>query len=71
MSAQPDAMFGGAAGDPDAQETREWVDALAAVIASEGRERGHFLLERLLERHGSPLNLRDNSMALSLISTCQ
>ena len=55
MSAQPDNMFGGAANDPDQQETREWVDALAAVIASEGRERGHFLLEQLLEearQHG-------------------
>ena len=55
MSAQPDAMFGGAANDPDRQETREWVEALAAVIASEGPERGHFLLEQLLEearQHG-------------------
>ena len=55
MSAQPDNMFGGAANDPDEQETREWVDALAAVISSEGRERGHFLLEQLLEearQHG-------------------
>ena len=55
MSAQPDAMFGGAANDPDEQETREWVEALAAVIASEGRERGHFLLEQLLaeaRQHG-------------------
>src|SRR6187549_3217829 len=55
MSANPDNMFGGAANDPDEQETREWVDALAAVISSEGRERGHFLLEQLLEearQHG-------------------
>jgi pyruvate dehydrogenase E1 component len=55
MSAQPDNLFGGAANDPDEQETREWVDALAAVISSEGPERGHFLLEQLLEearQHG-------------------
>ncbi len=55
MSAQPDHLFGGAANDPDEQETREWVDALAAVISSEGPERGHFLLEQLLEearQHG-------------------
>src|SRR3954469_15683521 len=50
MSAQPDNLFGGAANDSDAQETREWLDALSAVIASEGRERGHFLLEQLLEQ---------------------
>ncbi|MES2633820.1 MAG: pyruvate dehydrogenase (acetyl-transferring), homodimeric type [Pseudomonadota bacterium] len=50
MSAQPDNLFGAAANDADSQETREWIDALSAVIASEGRERGHFLLEQLLEQ---------------------
>jgi len=50
MSAQPDNLFGSAANDADAQETREWIDALSAVIQSEGRERGHFLLEQLLEQ---------------------
>ena len=35
--------------DADSQETREWMDALSAVIASEGPERAHFLLEQLLE----------------------
>jgi pyruvate dehydrogenase E1 component len=41
--------------DADAQETREWLDALAALIATEGRERAHFMLEQLLEearQHG-------------------
>ena len=46
MSAQPDRLFGSAANDADAQETREWVEALAAVIDKEGRDRGHFLLEQ-------------------------
>ncbi len=50
MSAQPGNLFGSAANDSDAQETREWIDALSAVIATEGRERGHFLLEQLLEQ---------------------
>ncbi len=49
MSAQPDPQLGSAAHDADALETREWIDALAAVIGKEGRERGHFLLEQLLE----------------------
>ena len=35
--------------DTDMQETREWTDALSAVIAQEGPERAHFLLEQLLE----------------------
>ena len=50
MSAQPGNLFGTAANDADAQETREWIDALSAVIETEGRERGHFLLEQLLEQ---------------------
>ena len=50
MSAQPDNLFGTAANDADAQETREWIDALAAVIEAEGPERGHFLIEQLLEQ---------------------
>ena len=40
---------GPAAIDADSQETREWMDALTAVIQSEGPERAHFLLEQLLE----------------------
>ena len=35
--------------DIDAQETREWMDALSAVIDAEGPERAHYLLEQLLE----------------------
>src|SRR4030095_568947 len=50
MSAQPDNVFASAANDADAQETREWIDALSAVIQAEGRGRGHFLLEQLLEQ---------------------
>ena len=52
MSALPDESIGASARTPqdsDSQETREWTDALKAVIASEGPERAHFLLEKLLE----------------------
>ncbi|MDR6215535.1 pyruvate dehydrogenase (acetyl-transferring), homodimeric type [Paracidovorax wautersii] len=35
--------------DTDQQETREWMDALTAVIDKEGAERAHFLIEQLLE----------------------
>ena len=48
MSAMPDHVRG-AADDADAQETREWLDALSAVIAREGDERAHYLLEQLLD----------------------
>src|SRR3954464_6627372 len=49
MSAIPTSFPGAAANDGDAQETREWTDALSAVIAGEGRDRGHFLIEQLLD----------------------
>jgi pyruvate dehydrogenase E1 component len=48
MSAMPDSLPG-AANDSDAQETREWLDALRAVIGTEGQERAHFIIEQLLE----------------------
>ncbi|MDR2839377.1 MAG: pyruvate dehydrogenase (acetyl-transferring), homodimeric type, partial [Azonexus sp.] len=34
--------------DNDPQETKEWMDALAGVIAAEGAERAHFLIETLI-----------------------
>jgi pyruvate dehydrogenase E1 component len=53
MSAVPETFLGIAANDAtpdtDNQETREWLDALSGVIAAEGPERAHFLLEQLLE----------------------
>ena len=49
MSAMPDSSPGAAANDADAQETREWLDALSALIETEGQERGHFILEKLIE----------------------
>ncbi|OHC63926.1 MAG: pyruvate dehydrogenase (acetyl-transferring), homodimeric type [Rhodocyclales bacterium GWA2_65_19] len=37
-----------ASADADPQETREWLDAMQAVIAHEGPGRAHFLLEQLI-----------------------
>ena len=34
--------------DTDAQETKEWLEALAAVVEHEGPERAHFLIENLI-----------------------
>jgi pyruvate dehydrogenase E1 component len=36
--------------DIDAQETREWLDALDGVLEAEGPERAHFLLEQLVDK---------------------
>jgi pyruvate dehydrogenase E1 component len=49
MSSLPQNVPLAAANDPDAQETREWLDALSAVIEAEGPARAHQLLEQLLE----------------------
>ncbi|HSV71770.1 MAG TPA: pyruvate dehydrogenase (acetyl-transferring), homodimeric type [Methylibium sp.] len=52
MSAMPESFRAAAANDAsdtDSQETREWLEALAAVIDSEGPQRAHFLLERLID----------------------
>ena len=51
MTTQPDSQaVNDAPTDIDQQETREWMEALSAVIEKEGPERAHFLLEQLLER---------------------
>ncbi len=49
MSVIPENRVGLSAPDVDNQETREWMDALSAVIQNEGPERAHYLLEQLLE----------------------
>ncbi|MFM6990199.1 MAG: pyruvate dehydrogenase (acetyl-transferring), homodimeric type, partial [Rhodoferax sp.] len=49
--------------DSDKQETREWMDALSAVIQTEGQHRAHFLLEQLLE------HARQNSINLPFSAT--
>jgi len=49
MAALPEPFHGASANDTDSQETREWLDALSAVIGSEGGDRAHFLLEQLID----------------------
>ena len=34
--------------DVDIEETKEWLEALQAVVELEGSERAHFLLERVI-----------------------
>ncbi len=66
MSAMPDHPAGdvrASAADIDSQETREWLDALSAVIEGEGPERAHFLLEQLLE------HARQNSIDMPFSAT--
>lgn len=74
MSAMPDSRLGASAIDVDAQETREWLDALTAVITAEGPERAHFLLEQLLEearQHSVDLPFSANTAYVNTIETSQ
>ena len=36
--------------DLDPQETKEWTDALDGVIAQEGANRAHFLIEKVISQ---------------------
>ncbi|CAB1368697.1 pyruvate dehydrogenase (acetyl-transferring), homodimeric type [Denitratisoma oestradiolicum] len=55
MSSLPSLL---ASGDVDPQETREWLDALEAVIEQVGPERAHYLIERLIDvAHRTGINL--------------
>jgi len=56
--------------DIDPLETREWLDALEAVIENEGVERAHFLLEQMIDdarRNGANLPFTNNTAYLNTI----
>ena len=63
MSDQPRNETSATADDSNALENREWMDALSAVIANEGLERAHDLLEQLLE------HARQNSLDMPFSAT--
>ena len=59
-----------AATDIDREETREWVDAIEAVLAREGPGRAHFLLERIIDharRNGAYLPYRADTAYINTI----
>jgi len=60
--------------DLDPQETQEWLDSLEAVLESEGVERAHYLLERLIDkarRSGAYLPYSANTAYLNSIPVHQ
>jgi len=73
MSAVPSQLP--AANDPldsDPLETREWLDALEAVIDREGPERAHYLLEHMIEtsrRSGAHIPFSANTAYVNTIPT--
>ncbi|WGG51547.1 pyruvate dehydrogenase (acetyl-transferring), homodimeric type [Rugamonas sp. DEMB1] len=74
MSAQLDQVTALTATDPDSQETKEWLDALEAVLEQEGPERAHFLMERLVDlarRRGAHIPFSSNTAYVNTIPTHQ
>ena len=56
--------------DLDPQETREWLDALSAVLAVEGPDRAHFLIEQLIDtarRSGAYMPFSANTAYINTI----
>jgi pyruvate dehydrogenase E1 component len=70
MSAQLDQLTAQAANDPDTVETKEWLEALEAVIENEGPERAHYLMERLVDlarRRGAHIPFSSNTAYVNTI----
>ncbi|WP_395401839.1 pyruvate dehydrogenase (acetyl-transferring), homodimeric type [Pseudoduganella sp. UC29_106] len=70
MSAQLDQVTAQTANDPDAQETKEWLDALEAVLEAEGPDRAHYLMERLVDlarRRGADIPFSANTAYVNTI----
>ncbi|UGS35122.1 pyruvate dehydrogenase (acetyl-transferring), homodimeric type [Capillimicrobium parvum] len=64
----------GVDGDRDPQETREWVEALDAVVAHEGPERAGELLDRVVDRAtqaGAPLTFTGETPYVNTIPVDQ
>ncbi|MCF6281739.1 MAG: pyruvate dehydrogenase (acetyl-transferring), homodimeric type [Candidatus Polarisedimenticolaceae bacterium] len=56
--------------DIDSQETQDWIEALDSVLAREGVERAHYLLERLIDkarRSGAHLPYSANTAYINTI----
>jgi pyruvate dehydrogenase E1 component len=60
--------------DLDPTETREWLESIDSVLKSQGPERAHFLLERLIDhtrRSGAYLPFKPNTAYVNTISPGQ
>ncbi|MBB3225343.1 pyruvate dehydrogenase (acetyl-transferring), homodimeric type [Pseudoduganella umbonata] len=70
MSAQLDQVTAQIANDPDALETKEWLEALDAVLQNEGPERAQYLMERLVDlarRRGADIPFSANTAYVNTI----
>ena len=58
--------------DTDPLETREWLESIDSVLGSQGPERAHFLLNRMIDfarRSGAYLPYSPNTAYLNTIAT--
>src|SRR5215217_3638989 len=70
MSAQLDQVTAQTANDPDALETKEWLEALEAVLQNEGPDRAQYLMERLVDlarRRGADIPFSANTAYVNTI----
>ncbi|WMW82138.1 pyruvate dehydrogenase (acetyl-transferring), homodimeric type [Undibacterium cyanobacteriorum] len=67
---QIDQILAQAVNDPDVIETNEWLDALEAVIDTEGPDRAHYLMERMMDlarRRGANIPFSSNTAYVNTI----
>ena len=60
--------------DADPAETREWLESIDSVLKTQGSERAHYLLERIIDftrRSGAYLPFKPNTAYVNTISTGQ
>ncbi|HEY5666222.1 MAG TPA: pyruvate dehydrogenase (acetyl-transferring), homodimeric type, partial [Gammaproteobacteria bacterium] len=73
-SARPLPLFGISPNDPDAEETREWLESIDSVLRVHGAERAHYLLECMIDharRSGAYLPYSPNTAYLNTIPVGQ
>ncbi|CAN7147973.1 pyruvate dehydrogenase (acetyl-transferring), homodimeric type [Pseudoduganella sp. LjRoot289] len=70
MAPQLDQVTALTANDSDTQETKEWLEALEAVLENEGPDRAHYLMERLVDlarRRGAQIPFSSNTAYVNTI----
>jgi pyruvate dehydrogenase E1 component len=73
-SARPLPLFGISSKDPDAEETKEWLESIDSVLRVHGAERAHYLLECMIDharRSGAYLPYSPNTAYLNTIPVGQ
>ena len=73
-SARPLPLFGISPDDPDAEETKDWLESIDSVLRVHGAERAHYLLECMIDharRSGAYLPYSPNTAYLNTIPVGQ